>query len=372
MASSASVASLVIAVETGLSDEEGSMDRPHMGAKSWEQPSRTEPEPGQTKQDLIEPEGPERLEPSDINVLTAWFWIRPIWSRTTRLDWVWILGADPLKGSGRVSVFTFDRSWFFIPTPPGSVPRWSSWFRQQNPIIPDRTHPSGFSRVLSQRVSPCSGSGSPDSDRLSLTFCIVWLKDFDLNRTLIDPAVLLLQYWRPASLVRVGLLLDLWPFLSFGFNSSSVVSGAMQESTKFYLKPEAQMKGRRRRCCLDLWIGTRTKPGANVEFLNSPSLLNFGFHHRNSWCFWTTAGFLWSQNPVVFRVRSHWKFLIEPVWPPWISCSFWSKFHLVLFKPVLYYLNIQIISQTFKMWCRNLWLFEPFLIPSAPLMLCVY
>ncbi|XP_007571854.1 RING finger protein 150 [Poecilia latipinna] len=34
MASSASVASLVIAVETGLSDEEGSMDRPHLGAKS--------------------------------------------------------------------------------------------------------------------------------------------------------------------------------------------------------------------------------------------------------------------------------------------------------------------------------------------------
>ncbi|KAM4714183.1 RING finger protein 150-like [Anableps anableps] len=34
MASSASVASLVIAVETGLSDEEGSMEQPQMGAKS--------------------------------------------------------------------------------------------------------------------------------------------------------------------------------------------------------------------------------------------------------------------------------------------------------------------------------------------------
>lgn len=130
MASSASVASLVIAVETGLSDEEGSMDRPHMGAKSWEQPSRTEPEPGQIKQDLIEPEGPERLEPSDVNVLTAWSWIRPVWSRTTRLDWVWILGADPLKGSGRVSVFTFDCSWFFIPTLPGSVSRTQSFLTE--------------------------------------------------------------------------------------------------------------------------------------------------------------------------------------------------------------------------------------------------
>lgn len=34
MASSASAASLVIAIETGLSDEEGSMEHPHLGDKS--------------------------------------------------------------------------------------------------------------------------------------------------------------------------------------------------------------------------------------------------------------------------------------------------------------------------------------------------
>lgn len=45
MASSASVASFVIAVETGLSDEEGSLEQPRLGDKSWEQHSRTKPEP---------------------------------------------------------------------------------------------------------------------------------------------------------------------------------------------------------------------------------------------------------------------------------------------------------------------------------------
>lgn len=45
MASSASVASLVITLETGLSDEEGSMEQSQLGDKSWEEPNRTKPEP---------------------------------------------------------------------------------------------------------------------------------------------------------------------------------------------------------------------------------------------------------------------------------------------------------------------------------------
>ena len=51
MASSASVASLVITVETGLSDEEGSMEQSQLADKSWEEPDRTEPEPPGAKTD---------------------------------------------------------------------------------------------------------------------------------------------------------------------------------------------------------------------------------------------------------------------------------------------------------------------------------
>lgn len=63
MASSTSVASLVIAVETGLSDEEGSMEQSHMGDKSWEEHNRTNPE-----------HGPNRLKTGSGFFTLVWVW----------------------------------------------------------------------------------------------------------------------------------------------------------------------------------------------------------------------------------------------------------------------------------------------------------
>lgn len=52
MASSASVASLVIAVETGLSDEEGSIEQSQLGDKSWEEPQQNQTRTRAGKQTL--------------------------------------------------------------------------------------------------------------------------------------------------------------------------------------------------------------------------------------------------------------------------------------------------------------------------------
>lgn len=91
MASSASVASLVITLETGLSDEEGPLEQSHLGDKSWDEGDEGDPQDGTTARTDSGPDFTQRTQirtihhpgslPQSLTDLdfepkfkTCWFW----------------------------------------------------------------------------------------------------------------------------------------------------------------------------------------------------------------------------------------------------------------------------------------------------------